>query len=87
MSKAQLFKSWCAERMGHPMGVEMGRDAVKELEIENEKLKDKNEMLLKVAIKLNDAEHAKGGSLGVDGQFYYKVGEDVFNDAEKALKR
>jgi hypothetical protein len=30
-------------------------------------------------------EHKKGGSLGLDGQFYYKVPESVFKKAEKLV--
>ena len=30
-------------------------------------------------------EHEQGGSLGADGQFYYKVPESIFNKA-KAIK-
>ena len=30
-------------------------------------------------------EHERGGFLGVDGQFYYKVSESVFKEIEKLL--
>lgn len=47
-----------------------------ELVRENERLKALQSEILKV-------EHERGGSLGVDGQFYYKVPESVFKMAKK----
>ncbi len=46
MTEAQLFKKWHSERMGHPIGVHLGINAVAELEEKVEKLKS----MLKVAV-------------------------------------
>ncbi|PHQ89858.1 MAG: hypothetical protein COB48_13080 [Pseudoalteromonas sp.] len=45
MEKTIKFKKWCSERMGHPIGVELARDAVRELELENRRLMESNSKL------------------------------------------
>ncbi len=40
MTEAQLFKKWHSERMGHPIGVHLGINAVNELEQEHAKTKE-----------------------------------------------
>lgn len=47
MEKTIKFKKWCSERMGHHIGVELGRDAVHELELENKRLMEINEAMHK----------------------------------------
>lgn len=37
--------------------------------------------------KLTSVEHERGGLLGSDGEFNYKVGESVFKDAKKLLAK
>jgi len=38
MSATKEFKEWYSERMGHPLGVSMGREAVEECELKIEEL-------------------------------------------------
>ncbi len=54
MTEAQLFKKWHSERMGHPIGVHLGINAVAELEKEIAKLKreDKRSFFSGVAVSL-----------------------------------
>jgi hypothetical protein len=78
VSDTERFKSWCSERMGHPMGVELGRSAVKELENKISKMQELLEEIRKI-------DHCRGGSLGSDGQFYYKVSESLFSKIDNLL--
>jgi hypothetical protein len=49
MSDTEIFKRWHKERMGHPLGVQLGISAVKELEAQIEKMKDEKEKLLQLS--------------------------------------
>lgn len=49
MSDAAIFNRWHKERMGHPLGVQLGISAAKELEAENAKLKAEKAKLLQLS--------------------------------------
>ena len=42
-----------------------------------------NERLRVLQLEILKVEHERGGSLGVDGQFYYRVPESVFKMAKQ----
>lgn len=69
MGKTIKFKKWCSERMGHPIGVELGRDAVQELELENKRL-----------MEINEAMHKQvaGYLTGADWQHWHDFNKSKF---------
>lgn len=72
-------------------GLVMGYDRAETERVVSELLRERNELaaqverLRGVLEGVTKVEHKRGGSLGSDGQFYYRVGERQFSKIESAL--
>ena len=70
MSSTEKFNKWHSERMGHPLGVQLGKSAVEELTEENKQLREHLSNLVNESIRLaqfkNDTLRSKICSTDLD---------------------
>lgn len=71
MKHTEVFNRWHSERMGHPLGVQLGKSAVDELKEDNAELR---EALQLIKDKLNDAN-----SLNRIEAFIYMICDSKLN--------
>lgn len=84
MTEAQLFKKWHSERMGHPIGVHLGVNAVNELEKEVAELREMVKRLVGNGIDLLNVDDVEDEE---DAASIHAKFNDVVNEAGSLLAK